>query len=77
MFVGLSKTTHKTRIPQEKNSAEKHKCYFIKQMCFSVNDGNAVALKYSDLRTTAREQLPKDGHLRLKNVAVDCDNTLN
>jgi hypothetical protein len=49
-------------------------------MYFSVNDKNAIALKYFDLRTSAvsvavlySEHLPEDGQVRLKHVAVDCD----
>jgi hypothetical protein len=46
-------------------------------MCFSVNNDNA--LKYIDLSSSAlrlfrkREQLPEDGLVGLKRVAIDCE----
>jgi hypothetical protein len=48
-------------------------------MYFNVKDGNAMALKYFDLRTSAvwqfkkSEYLPEDGQVRPKHVVVDCD----
>jgi hypothetical protein len=45
MFIVLNKTTQKTRTPQEENSAGKDKELLCSQMYFSVNDGNAKALK--------------------------------
>jgi hypothetical protein len=35
------------------------KSYVLKQMHFSVNDKNAIALKYFDLRTSAVQQFRK------------------
>jgi hypothetical protein len=45
-------------------------------MYFSVNGENAIALKYTDLRTSAVwqfQKVPEDGQVRLKHVAVGCD----
>jgi hypothetical protein len=48
MFIRLNKE-HKKYMPQDENSMgnDKELCYFC------VNDRNAVALKYFDLRTSA------------------------
>jgi hypothetical protein len=40
-------------------------------MYFGVNDKNAVALKC--MAISKSEQLPEDGQVRLKHLAVDCD----
>jgi hypothetical protein len=46
-------------------------------MYFNVNDENAIALKYFDLRTSElvskSERLLEDSQVRPKHVAVDCD----
>jgi hypothetical protein len=48
-------------------------------MYFGVNNNNAIALKYIDLRSSAArrfsnsEQLPEDGHVGPKHAAIDCD----
>jgi hypothetical protein len=50
---------------------------FYSQTYFSVNNANAVAWKYISLRSSAvqwfqkGEQLPEDGQVRPKHVAVD------
>jgi hypothetical protein len=63
MFIGLNKTTQKHRCCKRKTAREKIKCFDLKQMYFSMNDENAIALKYFDLRTSAvsrSEPLPED-----------------
>jgi hypothetical protein len=55
--------------------------YVLKQMYFGVKDRNAIVLKYFDLRNSSAwkflkvksEQLPEDGQVRTKHVAVDGD----
>jgi hypothetical protein len=70
MFIGLNKTTQKHGRRKRKTARERIKSYVLKQMYFSVNDGNAIALKYFDLRTCA--VWPEDGQTRPKHIAVGC-----
>jgi hypothetical protein len=46
-------------------------------MCFSVNNNNVIALKYTYLRPSAvqvsKSELPKDGQAGTKHVATDGD----
>jgi hypothetical protein len=51
MHIHMKET--KTWTPQEKNKEATEKSCILKQTCSSVNDNNAVALKYFDLRTSA------------------------
>jgi hypothetical protein len=51
MFTGLNKTTQKHRHRKRKIAQKRIKSYVLNQMYFSVNDENAIALKYSDIRT--------------------------
>jgi hypothetical protein len=51
MLIGLNQT-QKTPMPQEENGMGKDS-YVLKQTHFSVNNVNAVALKYFDFRTSA------------------------
>jgi hypothetical protein len=52
MFIGLNKTTQKHG-RRKRKSAGKDKELCPQKMYFSVNDGNAITLKYFDLRTSA------------------------
>jgi hypothetical protein len=61
-----------TWTPQRENNVERRESFVLKQMYFIVNNDNSVAWKYFDLRSSAKsEQLPDDGHIRLKHVAID------
>jgi hypothetical protein len=52
---------------QKENKAERKESSVLKQMYFSVNNNNAITLKYIDLRSSAvrrfsrSEQLLEDG----------------
>jgi hypothetical protein len=56
MFIGLNKTTQKHGCHKRDKAWEQIKSYVLKQMYFSVNNDNAIALKYSDLRASAMWQ---------------------
>jgi hypothetical protein len=53
------------------------KSFGLKGTYFSVNDDNAIAFKYFDLRSSAEvsksEHLPEDGQVRPKHIAIGCD----
>jgi hypothetical protein len=54
LFIGLSKTIQiNTDATRAKRARERITSYILKQTYFSMNDGNAIALKYFDLRTCA------------------------
>jgi hypothetical protein len=53
IFIGINKATQKHRRRRKKTARERIKSYVLKQMYFSVNDENATALKYFDLRISA------------------------
>jgi hypothetical protein len=52
MFLG-QRDNKKHGRRKRKIARERTKSYVLKQMYFSVNDENAIALKYFDLRTSA------------------------
>jgi hypothetical protein len=61
----------------KENNAERRESFILKQTHFSVNNDNAIAWKYIDLRPCAvwqfqkSEQLLKDGQVRLKHITID------
>jgi hypothetical protein len=59
MFVGLNKTAQKPPMPQEEKRTGKDKELCSRINVLSVNDENAIALKYFDLRTRAVWQFRK------------------
>jgi hypothetical protein len=52
MFIGLNKTAQKHGCRRRGIARERTKSFVLKQMYFSVNDGNSIALKYFDFRTS-------------------------
>jgi hypothetical protein len=64
------------RTPQKENKAERRKSFVLKQTHFIAND-DAIARKYIELISSAvrrfskSEQLPEDGQVRPKRVAID------
>jgi hypothetical protein len=59
MFIGLNKTTQKSQMLQKENSAGKDKELCSQTSILSVNNENAIALKYFYLRTSAVWQFQK------------------
>jgi hypothetical protein len=59
MFTGLNKTTQKPQMPQEEKSAGRDEELCSQTNVLSVNNENAIALKYFDLRTSAVWQFRK------------------
>jgi hypothetical protein len=65
-----------TWTPQKENNVERRECFVLKQTYFIVNNINAIAWRYIDLRSSAvwrfsnSEQLPEDGQVRPKHVAI-------
>jgi hypothetical protein len=53
IFIGLNKTTQKTRTPQEEGMQIKIRSDVLKHMYFNVKEGNVVALEYFNLRANA------------------------
>jgi hypothetical protein len=51
--MSLNRTTQKHGCCKRKIGQGRIKSYVVKQMYFSMNDENAIALKYFDLRSRA------------------------
>lgn len=69
------RTNIQTWTPQKENNTEWRELH--SQTHFSANNDNTIALKHIDLRHSAvrwfskSEQLPEDGQVGLKHVAID------
>jgi hypothetical protein len=66
----------KTWTSQKENNAKGRESFVLKQTYCSVNNNKVRAWKYTDLRSSVvmvskREQLPEDGQVRPKQVAIN------
>jgi hypothetical protein len=77
LTINIYFTLQKTWTPQHENNAGRKEGFVLKETRFSLNNDNEIALIYIDLRSSAVRrilksgQLPEDGQVRPKHVAID------